>query len=252
MTAHRAVTFDLDWAPDWAIADCAALCREAGIPMTFFVTHQCDILDDFRKAGPTVELGIHPNFLPGSDHGLEPVAALTHCMNIVPEATSMRTHALVQSTPILTAAAEHTPITVDVSLLLPFHPGLQPTSLYLGHPPRRITRLPYLWEDDIAAAWPGWNWQIDTIPNTGLCITDFHPIHVALNSDNLDRYQALKASLGRRRLNSVTEEDVAPFRNPGIGARTFLQQILTSAPRAEFATVSALGALRADAEQVFI
>ena len=49
MPPRRAVTFDVDWAPDPAIALCAELCRRRAIPATFFVTHDSPILAELAQ-----------------------------------------------------------------------------------------------------------------------------------------------------------------------------------------------------------
>lgn len=243
MMPRRAVTFDVDWSPDWAIILCADICARAGVPVTVFVTHVSDALADLRRRSGGVELGLHPNFLPGSDHGADPLAVLRHCTALVPEARSMRSHGLVQSTPLLGLVADQTAIEVDVSLLLPFHEGLHRTEFHAGQSRRRIIRLPYVWEDDIAALWPGGNWDIDALPETGLCILDFHPIHVALNSGSMEAYGAAKAFLGERSLASLTEAEAERFRNPGRGSRSFLEDLLAAHPAPDFATVSKLAGI---------
>ena len=235
-----AITFDIDWAPDWAIALCDGLCRRAGTKVTYFITHESDILVDLKKATDRIELGIHPNFLPGSSHGDAIGQVLATCLKMVPDAMAMRTHSLVQSTRILGEVADRTRIDVDVSLLLPFHAGLQPTDFYAGASRRRLVRLPYFWEDDIAADWPNWLWTKAPISTEGLAIYNFHPIFIALNIDSMDQYEALKHFLGGRFLGELTEAECAPFTNRGVGARDFLERLLQSAPTNSFQTVSAI------------
>ncbi len=238
-----ALTFDVDWAPDWAIALCDRVCEAQGVTRTFFVTHECDILTELRRRVDRVELGIHPNLLPGSSHGTSPAEVLGCCLDMVPEARALRTHALVQSSPWLDLVADASEIAVDVSLLLPFHRGLQGTDRYVGRNPRRLVRLPYFWEDDIAAAWPAWRWEAAPDLCPGLRIYDFHPIHVALNTDRMQRYTALKAWLGDRPLWSLTEVECQDFVNPGVGVRTFLEQVLRQPPESGFLTTSQLSFL---------
>src|SRR5207244_3974947 len=68
---------------------------------TWFVTHMSPAISRLRRNPELFELGIHPNFLPGSTHGDTPDAVLRHCRALVPDAVSMRTHCLVQSTLLL-------------------------------------------------------------------------------------------------------------------------------------------------------
>ncbi len=237
-----AVTFDIDWAPDWAIAICAELCKNAKAPATFFVTHDADVLAHLRGRND-VELGIHPNFLPNSSHGTSTAEVIEHVLAIVPEARSVRTHALFQSSPILHHLETYTSIETDVSLFLPFCPGLRPTKAHFEAGGRGLIRLPYYWEDDTAALWPGWSWNgPQDEPPDGLRIYDFHPIHVALNMASLDAYQRLKEALNGRPMFSATEADCAPFINRGAGTRTFLERLLASVEPDWFHTVSDLAA----------
>lgn len=232
-----AVTFDVDWAPDWAVDLCRELCNRYSRPATFFATHPSDILHDI-KAQPRLEVGIHPNFLPGSSQGGNERDVLDYCLKIVPNAKSMRTHCLIQSSHLFFLVAHEFPsIQTDVSIFLPLHENLSATDLYYSG--KRLTRLPYFWEDDVFAEWPGWAWDVAPVrERRGMKIFDFHPILVALNAADLSGYRKLKASMSGRRLNEVSKSEVAPFVNRGLGALTFLESLL--AGEGSFSTVSEL------------
>jgi hypothetical protein len=233
-----ALTFDVDWAPDWCVELCAELCAQAGVPATFFITHASPALEALRQR-PLVELGVHPNFLPGSAHGNTARTVLDHCLALVPEASAMRTHGLFQSSALMALVSDQYPaIETDVSLLLPFHRNLQPTDLYMGASRRRLTRLPYCWEDDVAATWPGWRWDTDPVIAPGLAIFDFHPIHVALNTTTLERYEALKHTLAAKPIAQASQADLAPFVGRGPGTRDFLARLLTRTDRSRFHKIS--------------
>jgi Polysaccharide deacetylase len=236
-----ALTFDIDWAPDWAIAICADLCAEHSVPATFFATHDspetqrlidCDLF----------EVGIHPNFLPSSSHGCSPREIMDFQMRLVPNARTMRTHSLVQSTPMFAMVADEYPqIEFDASLLLPRHPNLQPVEHHLGLLGRRIIRIPYFWEDDVFAVRDDWSWH-DAAPQcSGLNVFDFHPTMVALNIDSMDAYHELKAKLNHKPLTEATRQDFAPLIHDGVGDRTFLEALLTSERDRKFQTISEIG-----------
>ena len=59
------LTFDTDWAPDFVVRDTLELLGNT--PATFFVTDE--ISAGLVKGIPTIEMGIHPNFLKKSSHG---------------------------------------------------------------------------------------------------------------------------------------------------------------------------------------
>jgi hypothetical protein len=223
-----AVTFDVDWAPDWAVRECLDLCRRFSRPATFFITHWTDMLAEFAAAGG-VEIGIHPNFLPGSTHGGDVRAVLDYCCALAPGARSMRSHSLMQSSPIFVTVTNHYPsIRIDASLFLAFHPNLRATRLYFERH-RYITRVPSLWADDIAASWPGWTWQVGPMLEApGLKVFNFHPAHVCLNLRDLSAYRALKAAMDMRPMWSASRGDFAPHLADGIGCRVFLESLLAS------------------------
>lgn len=139
----RAITFDIDWAPDWAIELCASLVAEFESRATFFVTHQSPILSSLKRDTSRFEVGLKPNFMPCSTHGTTFAEVLDHCQEIVPNARAIRTHGLVQSSNLFALICDNYPqIKTDVSLFSPFHDLLQLTDLYAGESDRRLVRLP--------------------------------------------------------------------------------------------------------------
>lgn len=223
--ATSVLTFDEDWAPDWAVEMCIEMCTDAGVPFTFFVTHQSPVLESLADR-EDVELGVHPNFLPGSSHGGTVSDVLDTMLTLVPGAVSMRTHSLVQSSPLLAEVALAGQIRNDASLLLPFTPDLSVSSLCFDT--ASLTRLPYSWEDDEAMSRADWCWNAEEWPGstTGLLAYDFHPIHVALNSQSMDQYRALKRHLRGRPLTDCAEEEAMEFRSRGRGTATYLVDLL--------------------------
>jgi hypothetical protein len=208
-----AITLDVDWAPDHAIDTVAGHLIEHSVRATWFVTHASPAIDRLRGRPDLFELGIHPNFAPGSSHGDTPEAVLDHCMALVPEARAMRTHGLVQSTALLALVRERTPVRTDVSLFLPGAKALEPVVYPLA--PGSIVRVPYLWEDDaeMLKPDPAWDaWAVATGAQ-GLAVFDFHPIHVILNSADMRAYEALK----RRGLDRAGAADLQPRNGAGAG-----------------------------------
>ena len=122
-------------------------------------------------------LGIHPNFLEGSRmvqmwKKLSINASLMHhCC--------MRTHCLVQSTPLLHKIFSNFPqLKLDVSLLMHRSPfAHKVTWNFYG---TSFDRLLYNWEDDAQFS----SYEDNTIPELffgELTVFDFHPIHAFLN-----------------------------------------------------------------------
>jgi hypothetical protein len=248
MPQRRAITFDVDWAPDPAIALCAELCRRRAIPATFFVTHDSPILAELAQ-DPLFELGIHPNFHKGSSHGESPGQVIEACLAFVPGARAMRTHDLFCSSSLLELVALHYPqIRTDSSIFLPGCERCRPFVGYHGYPGRSLVRVPFGFADNVAARTPGWTWDREPALDGDLLVFDFHPALVALNLDRPHAYARLKEALGKRPLNAASTGDFARFEHAGPGARTYLESLLDRLSPADCATISAFAdAHRGDA-----
>jgi len=217
------ITLDVDWAPDFAIDFTGGLLVEAGARATWLATHGSDALDRVASRSDLFEVGIHPNFSPGSTHGETPQAVLAHCLELVPTATTVRTHSFVQSGPLLDLLLTESRLTADLSIFLPGAPNLAPVPYTLHS--RTIHRLPTFWEDDyeFEQKLPSWNLaaHVDSIP--GMKIFNFHPIHVYLNSGAPDAYAELKTRAPS--LTQASESDARDLANDGVGARTLFTAI---------------------------
>lgn len=217
-----AVTFDVDWSPDWIIDEVLSLCVAARARTTWFVTHRTPMLEAMRATG-LVELGLHPNCLPNSTHGCCEAKVLEHIKSIVPEAVSMRTHGLYQTSAFLRRAVE-TGIRIDTSQFLPGTSHIVPHRLQWadGH---RLWRVPFFWEDDVVMVEGENTWTLedDRITTPGLKIFAFHPFHIVLNSRDFRCYEMLKSKMP---MPNWTKAFIAPHRLSGPGPRTVLLNLL--------------------------
>lgn len=218
------LTLDVDWAPDHVVDYVAGELLSRRISATWFVTHMSPAIERLQRSPELFELGIHPNFLPGSTHGSTPAEVLRHCMALVPQAVSMRSHSTVQSTPLLETVLARTPIETDVSLFLPHTPSLRPVEYrWKGS---NLLRIPYYWEDDfeMERATPCWRLKPLLDAGDGLRVFDFHPIHVYLNSADATPYQTLKFRAPR--LVEATPMQVARVVQAGEGTRTLFLEVV--------------------------
>jgi len=225
-----AITLDIDWAPDFMIDWVAERLLARSVPATWFVTHPSAAVERLKQRPDLFELGIHPNFSRGSSHGENPSNVLRHCMSILPTARIMRTHQLVQSTPILTEIMQSTPIAVDCSIYQPHATAAEATALWYDG--RALVRIPYVWEDDFEVERPRQIWRLREMAQPPLCVFGFHPIHVFLNSRSLDAYRQLKREFPN--LADATPIRSAELVNDGIGPLTMFDDVMESisvAPR---------------------
>ena len=216
------LTFDVDWAPDFVIESAAAMLRERELRSTWFVTHEAPALALLRERADLFELALHPNFLPGSTQGGSPEQILANVRAIVPEAVAFRTHAVVQSGPLLQMMMA-AGLKVDSSVFLPGVEGIAPFELHLAG--RTLVRVPFIWADDYELQLPNPCWDHPTWPaGEGLKVLVFHPIYLHLNLADKAPYEAMKAR--RVPLSELTESAVEPFVQPGEGAGTFFRRLI--------------------------
>ncbi len=235
------ITLDVDWAPDFVIDAVADRFRRSGIRSTWFVTHSSPAISRLAEQGDLFELGVHPNFLPGSTHGATPEAVLSHVLALVPGARAMRTHGLVQSTRLLDLVMRDTPIEIDVTPFLPRTPGLRPFPYHWQG--SVLWRVPFFWEDDfeMERSRPCWTLAPYLALGAGLKVFNFHPIHLYLNAPDMRPYRALKAEAPDLRAARV--EQVGRHIHHGAGAGTLLEALfdhLTESHEGRSTTVSSL------------
>lgn len=212
------LTLDIDWAHDGVLCDSIDLIECAGVQSTWFVTHDTPLLQRLR-ANSKFELGVHPNFnflLQGDGGSSREVIA--NVKNIVPEAKSVRSHSMTQSSNLLDLFKE-AGLTHDANHFIPSQAGLElkPWRLWNG-----LLRVPYGWEDDIYCMYELKNDMSFFVKLSGLKVFDFHPIHVFLNTESLDRYE-------RTRPLHNNPQELIKHRYDGYGTRSRLLDLLAMA-----------------------
>ena len=87
---------------------------------------------------------------------------------------------------------------------------------------KKLIRLPYFWEDDTHLIYNDSSDVEFYLKTNGLKIFDFHPIHIFLNTENLDRYERSKKYLNNN-------EKLLNFRNTAsFGTHTFFSELIQS------------------------
>lgn len=213
------LTSDIDWASDPCISELTDFAAGLGIRPTLFATHESALVGRLGAEG-AAEIGVHPNFLPGSSHGGDVASVIDHVMKLVPDAKSFRSHGFIDSTPIATTMGSRG-IEQDSNLCLFLQEDVTPLRHASG-----LMRLPVFWEDDIHFCWPGTDWNLDEyyqhFLKPGLKVINVHPIHFAMNTPNLDFYRSLGVSS-----KDLSSADIERLRHQGQGTRTFVTELLT-------------------------
>ncbi len=208
------LTIDIDWADDDVLNDTIDLIEKGDIQATWFVTHDTDVLQRLRD-NKKFELGIHPNFnfLLNGDHqkGSNVEEVVDRILEVVPEAKTVRSHSMTQSTNILDVF-KNKGLEFECNHFIPdvAEIALKPWNLWNG-----LVKVPYSWEDDIACLYNNMGDYQKMKNREGLRVLDFHPIHIFLNTEHMDRYETTRdihrdsqTLLNKRNVDSLGARDV--------------------------------------------
>lgn len=210
------LTFDIDWAHEEIIYDCCNLIAEFNVEATWFITHKSPNLQHLSKKH---EIGIHPNFnnLLAGDSKKTCKEILSQLINIAPNSKSVRSHSLLNSERLLDLFYENG-ITHISNLYLPYKSKIVPKPFNLWN---NLTVVPHVYQDNATIR------VNDKIPKN-LCqqkkinVFLFHPIHIFLNTENLDRYE-------KTRPIHQKPSELIKYRFEGYGVRQILLNILSLA-----------------------
>jgi Polysaccharide deacetylase len=197
------LTLDVDWAPEHVLQSVIARLVRAGVPATFFATHDSPTL---RGLDPgQFEVGLHPNFNDSAGDHLTPLAVLK---SLYPAASGARSHSLFSSSRILALYADHG-LSYESNIFLPGHTGLHPVLRFAD-----LVSIPFNWSDDKQLEL-GAPHDLTAVPldAEGLVVLNFHPIHVAMNTSDPAHYERYKAHIrDRAALARMVNDD-----QPGTG-----------------------------------
>lgn len=185
-------TIDIDWAHDDIIEDLIEFLGGHGVCATWFATHETKTLDKLLDKGH--EVGIHPNFNPLFEETPElpgAMARLKALCELVPDATSIRSHSLARSTK-LAAAFKEMGYTHESNIYLPFD-QLELVAPWRG--PEGLMQVPLHWEDDVYFCGNSPS-PLEALDLSGVFVMDIHPIHFYVNTDSPDTYEQIKSHYG--------------------------------------------------------
>lgn len=208
-------TSDIDWAPEAVIADTIELFNRYNVKCTFFCTHQSSVIDSIRQ-DKNFELGIHPNFLPLMHQQRGTInEAIEKVLEIVPNAKGVRSHSLVQSTPLFQTFKDYG-LQYEANTNLPYKNDITPYKLWNG-----LVKVLHNFEDDIHFMYKhSFNdTKINTFTNN-LNVFCIHPIHIFLNTDTEQTYNNAK-------IHYQNAEELIKYRNTKVpGTRDLLINVL--------------------------
>ena len=219
--SRRILSVDIDWASDDVLNDTIDLIESFHVKACFFVTHRTVLLEKIR-ANPLFEVGLHPNFDPlllgrGSTSAKHIIADLAE---FVPGARILRSHAMTTSGRWLDLYKDFgithlsNYLMFGDSLIHPFRQlnGLIESPVYFADDGMLYQRQNSIASLDIRDGFGACG--------NGLQVFNFHPIHLFINTDDLQKYSLARiAGDDASRLRSL--------RHPGDGARAWLANLLS-------------------------
>ena len=191
------LTFDIDWAGDEAIQFVLDKLEEYSCKATFFVTHESALINKLKESDQ-VELGLHPNFnkilyAEQSNQNTDIETILKDVKKIVPDAVSVRSHCLTQGTLFMKLFKKYN-LLIDCNSDIPCFQlpdaNITPWRFWTD-----TLVVPFVWSDYIDALQIG-NIDLNRLLKTksAIKVVAFHPIHIFLNTGNIEDYQKYKKS----------------------------------------------------------
>ena len=187
------LTFDMDWACDELMNFLYNLLEENGLSATVNITNDFAFMEKYKK-NERIDLGIHPNFnrlIDGIAGGgvNDKKSLMEQCKRVVPNAVVVRSHALFSSTPV-------TKIFYDYGIRYELNCYLEPCKGMCIYPwfLHGVLQIPFFYEDDIYLMGRSRNKPAFYLDHTIKMyrVFNFHPIHLFLNSESLERYERIK------------------------------------------------------------
>jgi hypothetical protein len=206
-------TSDIDWAHEVVIEDMLNIFNEYNQACTLFATHSSEVI---KEAVKIHEVAIHPNFNVLFDNSPSTICAekiVDDLLEVYPNSIGTRSHSLTSNSK-LSFMFHDKGLKYESNIILPYQ-EVKPYKLW-----NNFIRIPYNWEDDVHYHYNKHFSDPELSLDFQYCIFDFHPIHVFLNTDTEQRYNAAKKYLD-------DPKKLIQFRNENsFGVRTLLITLL--------------------------
>jgi hypothetical protein len=220
-----ALTFDVDFAPEYMVEHVAGLLERYSARATFFATHPSRAVTALAASG-VHEVGIHPNLSPTSTQGHGLADILARLRSAYPAARGNRFHLLAHAYRDLLVLSQEK-LEYDVSALRFNCPYLLPA----WHPDLGMVLMTYMWEDGICenAGLPMRLGSVD-LKSPGLKIVNFHPMNVWINGADARARQAFLRE--NPDLTGCPRAVAERYREDGEGAERVLAALLDEVAQA--------------------
>ena len=215
------LTFDVDWASEEALIYLYSIIKKSDFKSTFFLTHESKFLLELIDK-EHIDSGIHPNFLQDSSHGSSYVEVIDYCTKLLPKAESFRCHRYYDGNDIAEMFVEkgYKYDSNVCTLLERVDPFVHRSGLI---------RFPIFFEDG-AYLLHKQNLNFKEVGRRlfykkGLMILNIHPMHMVLNSPDLNYMRKIKDRLTREEWNNLDHTLLEKISYKGFGIRDFIIEL---------------------------
>lgn len=219
LVSKYALSFDVDWAPDYMLKFVLSLLDKHKIKSTWFITHESEIWNYLENDKEYYNMGIHPNLEKNSSQGSTVEEVVCFLLSIVPSAQVFRMHNSFQSGSILSTVQKLSGINMDSSIFLPEIDNITAVNHLTFN--GILRRIPVYWADDYEILKPNVaRLSHVKLSGAGIKVFNFHPVHIYLNTPTHSYYQRKKDQI-----KNLTDEPYEGFgvRNIFIDLLKFLE-----------------------------
>lgn len=214
------ITFDIDWAHDEIINDTYELIKKKNrnLKTTWFSTHKSKQILKISK-DPNIEIGIHPNynglFNKDFSNGSSSYEVIKRCLKLNPKCSSIRSHSLTNSERLLDQLKENG-LSHICNNFIPYSSKIviKPYKIW-----DNLIIVPHCWQDNVSLRMQNGIPLGSNNKESNLLVYDFHPIHVFLNTESLERYE-------KTRLLHNKPNELIKHRYNGYGIRNQLIDLI--------------------------
>jgi hypothetical protein len=214
-------TSDVDWASEYAVEQSLQYFRKFSIPVTFFLTHKSDVLDNAIQKG-LVHAGIHPNFLPESSQGNSFDEVIDFCFNLLPNAVCFRSHRYFEVNDVYEKMYSRG--IRYASNTCTFLENIPPFFHRSG-----LVQFPIFFEDG-AYLWQGGELSFKSVKcifsSNGLKVINIHPMHLMLNTPYFAYTRKIKDAVSKEEWNCFDEQAIKKMRSSEIGIADFINEMI--------------------------
>lgn len=217
------VTIDIDWASEAAITRTLDHFDSLGVPVTIFSTHPSARV---RQALVRHEVGLHPFFGHGSDHGSSAEEVVATVLKLPHNLLAYRCHRFERSYLAAEAMARagmkiSSNTCADIEYVGPYRDrsGLLEVPIFLEDGGYLARSRSLEITDELSR----------TLRFPGAKVLVVHPMHFCANSPNFGYMRGLKDRLSRRQWSGLTEDELDEVEFRGRGIRNLMEDIIGQA-----------------------